>query len=167
MPVLDSTIIGKRFGRLVVLSLVGRTRHRHTTWMCRCDCGQSVTLSRTSFKSQQSCGCLRREATSMMAVRYHRTHGQTKTREFVAWPSAKSRCTSPTNKNFNNYGGRGITMCDEWLHDFPAFWAHIGPCPSGLTLDRIDNDGHYEPGNVRWATHAQQAANRRKARRAA
>lgn len=82
--------------------------------------------------------------------------------EYVAWANMRARCTRPVHRDWHNYGSRGITVCASWLTSFAAFIEHIGPKPSPeLSLDRIDNDGHYEPGNVRWATNAQQQANRR------
>ena len=88
-------------------------------------------------------------------------HGLTGTPEYIAWTNAKQRVTNPDRRDWPNYGGRGIRMAEEWLRSFVTFLAHVGPRPAGLTLDRIDVDGHYEPGNVRWATRAQQTANRR------
>jgi hypothetical protein len=84
-----------------------------------------------------------------------------RSKEFVAWVGAKQRCTNPRVKQFKDYGGRGIRMCPEWLHDFAAFFAYIGPCPLGKSLDRIDNREGYEPGNVQWSTRQEQAVNRR------
>lgn len=91
----------------------------------------------------------------------HVKHGMTSTPEYKAWDSAVSRTTNPNVKCWERYGGRGITMCQEWRDSFMAFYEHIGPRPDGLSLDRIDNDGNYEPGNVRWATKKQQTANKR------
>jgi hypothetical protein len=89
--------------------------------------------------------------------RYKETH-----REYWAWQNAKARCFNPKMKSYKNYGERGITMAPEWVNDFPAFLAHIGPRPGlGYTLDRIDNERGYEPGNVRWATHSEQNRNKR------
>ena len=88
-------------------------------------------------------------------------------RAYWAWWNARNRCTNPADARWNDYGGRGVTMCAEWLNDFEAFYAHIGKPPKGRSLDRIDNDAGYEPGNVRWATRKQQAANRRPRKAAA
>jgi len=90
------------------------------------------------------------------------------TPEFAAWCAAKDRCSNPNNDHYCYYGGRGIRMAGEWLNDFAAFLAHIGPKPSPeLSLDRIDVDGHYEPGNVRWATSSEQRLNQRRMKKAA
>jgi hypothetical protein len=91
-----------------------------------------------------------------------RTHGDTGSREFGAWMSAKRRCFSRKNIGWKNYGGRGITMCKRWRNDYSLFLQDMGRCPPGLTLDRKNNNGNYEPGNCRWATRLQQVHNRRK-----
>lgn len=92
-------------------------------------------------------------------------HGMKGTPEWKAWVNARRRCTDPKHPDWKNYGGRGITMAKRWLRSFAAFYEHIGPRPAGLMLERIDNDRGYVPGNVRWATRAEQNANRRKDRR--
>lgn len=88
----------------------------------------------------------------------------TGTTEYNIWTSMLARCENPKHEQFGDYGGRGISVCERW-HHFAHFYADMGPRPTGLTLDRIDNDGHYEPGNVRWATWQEQAKSRRPARR--
>lgn len=90
-----------------------------------------------------------------------RTHGMSRTPLYVLWTAIIQRCTNPNHPRYADYGGRGIAICDAWRHDFAAFHAHVGDRPKGLTLDRIENDGPYAPGNVRWATYAEQRANRR------
>ena len=93
---------------------------------------------------------------------HHRTHGMTGTPEYRAWKDMLGRCRNSRHRQYPNYGGRGIRVCDEWLHDFVAFYNHVGPRPSARhSIDRIDNDGNYEPGNVRWATRKMQNANMR------
>jgi hypothetical protein len=95
-----------------------------------------------------------------------RTHGRFGTPEYRVWAAMKRRCCNPNVWNFHRYGGRGIRMCDEWRDSFAAFYAHIGQRPSAQhSVDRIDNNGNYEPGNVRWATRQQQRANQRKRQR--
>lgn len=89
------------------------------------------------------------------------THGMSYSAEYFAWREAKYRCTRPTHQNYPHYGGRGIRMCEQWLNSFEAFYAHMGPRPSEAhSLNRIDNDGHYEPGNCAWATLEEQARNK-------
>ena len=94
--------------------------------------------------------------------RANTTHGQTHSAEYMSWRAMKARATNPADKDWGNYGGRGIVVCAEWLNDFPAFLHDMGERPSGTTLDRVDNDGNYEPTNCRWADASAQAMNRRK-----
>lgn len=165
--------VGDIFGRLTVLELIPghlqprRVRNRARV---RCGCGAESIVRSSHLVSGNtlSCGCLRRELSAARLARF-RVHGQTDqenkrhyTPEYIAWLNAKARVTNPRRQCWKNYGGRGIRMAAEWLHDFAAFFAHIGLRPgSGYTLDRIDNDRGYEPGNVRWATRLVQRHNRR------
>lgn len=148
-------LAGKRFGRLVVEGYAGRQKNRQSRWTCLCDCGKRKVIVRSSLTSghSNSCGCLRNKSNGE-ANNYKK-----RSPEYIAWTGIIARCEDKTNPN---YGGRGITICPEWRHDYPAFLAHVGRRPSQKhSIDRIDNNGSYEPGNVRWATAKMQVANRR------
>ena len=135
----------------------------HATWLCRCDCGNEVVVIGNNLKKEAfSCGCFQKE----MAKRAKTTHGKAHSKLHYVWVAMKQRCFNPKVKNFKDYGGRGITVCDEWKNDFQAFCDYVSKLPhfgeDGYSLDRINNDGNYEPGNVRWATRTEQNQNRRK-----
>lgn len=159
-------LTGKRFDRLLVLQRHGSNNQREVVWLCLCDCGREVTMRGITINNGtfKSCGCHHIER--LIAGNVARTtHGLSRKRspEYDAWRSAKARCFSPKHVMYPDYGGRGITMFQEWRYGFLAFLSHIGPRPSALhSLDRIDVNGNYEPGNVRWATRTEQQLNRRK-----
>jgi hypothetical protein len=168
-----SDLSGKRFKRWTVLEYVG-----DRYWKCRCKCGTVRNVHGESLKAgtSLSCGCHRSEqsAKNMRNLRKQMkvegrgprtTHGMAYSAEHRAWAKAKSRCHCPTDAAHENYGGRGLTMHPQWRESFEAFFAAIGPRPSAEhSLDRINNERGYEPGNVRWATRIEQAANTRRKR---
>lgn len=151
---------GRRFGRLVVTGYAGRGERGHSTrWECLCDCGQRRTVWRSSLTGglTQSCGCLGRERRKASTVR----HGLSKHPSYFVWASMVDRCANPGSAKWRNYGGRGIRVCERWM-DLANFVADMGePAFDGAQLDRIDNDGGYEPGNCRWASRKVQLRNTR------
>ena len=157
-------LTGQRFGRLTVLYRDDSfAKDGHACWICQCDCGALVPV-RSSLLRQggtRSCGCLARDLT----IARSKTHGMTKTKIHRIWAGMKRRCFCETDNHYPLYGGRGITICDEWREDFVTFYDYVSKLEhfdeDGYTLDRINNNGNYEPGNVRWATVKQQAQNRR------
>jgi hypothetical protein len=150
---------GRTFGRWRVLSYAGRYR-----WSCVCSCGTRRVVDGSNLRRGQSksCSCRQRELTKARAT----THGMTKAREYISWQHMKARCFDPQHHAYDNYGGRGITVYERWANSFEEFFADTGTRPAGCSLDRIDNDGNYEPGNVRWATAKQQIQNQRRPRAA-
>lgn len=155
-------LIGQRFGRWTVISCSRDLKNR-VSWMCVCDCGQShgVGTSQLTKGVSKSCGCLR---TDRSGGRTHGEGGTLRTPEYAIWQAMNARCR-PTTKNaklFRNYAGRGIAVCARWAASYEAFIADMGRRPSvEHSLDRIDNDLGYEPGNCRWATRRQQTTNTR------
>ncbi|KKL89402.1 hypothetical protein LCGC14_1915050 [marine sediment metagenome] len=156
-------ITGLRYGRLVVLKENRRIKDEPLKWLCQCDCGNTVSLRAIDLKSQntQSCGCFRRETTSKTFMTHGNTKNYTNTPEYAAWKRAKKRCYNRNDKSYKYYGGRGITMCKEWLNSFEQFLKDMGKRPDGLTLERVNNDGNYEASNCKWAIWKEQRNNRR------
>lgn len=163
---------GQRFGRLTVIELAGKSAVGRIRWRCRCDCGtQTVAHSNNLLRRKNgtvSCGCLSREL-SRARTTARTTHGASRSGatwpEYKAWASIKSRCLNPNSHSFKGYGGRGVKVCDRWLGDdgFTNFIADMGRRPSRHhSIDRIDNDGDYEPRNCRWTTSSVQMSNTRR-----
>lgn len=156
----ENELVGSRFGRLVVQSKVFKPGRTGTLWLCKCDCGSEKVIRVMLLKKgiTTSCGCLSRELTSQIK----RTHGFSSHPSYGTWRSMIVRCTDSTSKEYKNYGGRGISICDRW-QDVNNFIADMGARPSKQhSLDRIDVNGNYEPENCKWSTAPEQMKNRRK-----
>jgi hypothetical protein len=158
-------MIGQTFGRLTVLGVSAHVGGRPGL-LCRCECGAEVPVQRKKLVSghTQSCGCLQKQRARENVKIGHKlstTHKLTGTKEFEAWMSMKARVTYDNPVSGKHYRKKGIKISPEWLNDFPTFLAHIGHAPSAAhTVDRIDSNGHYEPGNVRWSTYTEQNRNK-------
>lgn len=168
MPRPTPNLTGQRFGRLTVIERA-ENKGKKAAWRAVCDCGKGVAVRGEVLTrgDTRSCGCLRREASRARRPPLNERHGHSPkygphSREYNSWHSAKQRCGNEHNKRWKHYGGRGITMCERWRESFENFLADMGPRPAGKTLDRVNNNGNYEPGNCRWATTKEQRANQRK-----
>jgi len=154
-------IAGMKFGRLTALYPNGHEicpSRKHVLWACICDCGVQTDVRLNALRSggSKSCGCIKKEGNS------NRKHGMTKTTEYKSWAHIKARCTNPNHKDFPDYGGRGIKMCQRWMDSFEAFFEDMGKKPDGMkSIDRIDVHGDYCKENCRWANDYTQSRNKR------
>lgn len=159
-------LTGQRFGRWIVIRRDADKAYRHPTWLCRCDCGNTgvVTGQNLRVGKSQSCGCRNLDIRRDICLARNTTHGRSKSITYDTWVNMRQRCQNPRATAFHKYGAKGVRVCARW-QAFEAFLADMGERPSAAhSIDRIDNDLGYQPGNCRWATQTEQQNNRRNSR---
>jgi len=151
--------VGNVYGRLTVVSETGQDDYGNYQWNCLCSCGQTTEVKGGSLRKgdTKSCGCLQRDISRDQL----KTHGMSNTQTYERWVAMRQRCINPTNESYPNYGGRGISVCDDWVDSFETFYSDMGAKPEGRSLDRVDNNGDYNKDNCRWATKTEQDNNKR------
>lgn len=162
--------IGSKYGKLLVLSYVGKDKYTNRLYSCLCDCGATATIRGSGMSSGELTTCGARLHWKPIANKENMkgrvTHGDSYSQEYRTWCHMKDRCLNPQCVDWHRYGGRGITICQEWIDSYHAFLMDVGRRPTPQhSIDRINNNGNYEPGNVRWATPCQQSNNRRPCRK--
>ena len=160
-------LTGQRIGKLTVIKDSGDRQGKCVMWLCECECGATLKVRASRLVGtcrggipQQSCGCHSFPFATPNRDRNNKfrdLHGLAGTPAYKSWSEMKRRCYNYNYKGYHRYGGRGIKVCKEWINNFPAFYDYMGPRDKGYGIDRIDNDGNYEPGNVRWVTVSENA----------
>lgn len=158
---LDRT--GQTHGRLTVLEQAGCTRGGDARWRCQCACGNIKAIRGADLgKRTLSCGCLQKESVRKKNFKHGNANRGKLSPEYRSWVGMKQRTSDPNQRNYKHYGGRGISVCEGWINSFEQFLTDMGSRPNGTSIDRIDNDGNYEPDNCRWATGSEQRRNQRR-----
>lgn len=154
-------ITNQKFGHLTVVARFGRAKNGSIRWLARCDCGRECIANANNLKhgGTRSCGCIKNRDKRTHGLFIGKLTGNDRPPVYNVWNAMKQRCYNPKNKSYSRYGGRGIIVCERW-RTFENFHADMGDPPPELSIDRIDPDGNYEPGNCRWATRKEQRANR-------
>ena len=163
-------LVGKKSGRLLVVERVDEHvtsgGQKKTMYLCKCSCGNTKVIQSNSLRSgrTKSCGCFNSEKSKSRRT----THGMRNTKAYSTWAGIKNRCFNAHTERYKDYGGRGITMCDEWKNNFKSFFDYVSKLPhcfeEGYSIDRIDNDGNYEPENIKFSTAAEQNKNQRRSK---